>query len=232
MKLKKPIKLLLGVAVFVTLPSLLLFGFLYFKHHQELPSGSTGEGADNLATKMLVTLNYEAFTSTDCIEWTFKNKRHYKWERTKGTCDVLWKEYKIKLNLKNHADSKAYVHGFTIEGEMGSDLVEQAKCYFEKDVFWLIAPFKVFDQGVERKLATLENGEKGLLVNYNPDDTYVWTFDASGKPKSFYMWDSKTPIDGLEVSWSDWQIAETGVKLPTFHKFIFFGMEISDIKTY
>jgi len=231
MKLKKPIKIILGIVVFLTLPSFLFFGLLYFKHHQDLPLGTEGKSADDLATKMLVSLNYEAYTSTDYIEWTFKNRRHYEWEKTKEICNVFWKDYKIKLDLKDHNESKAYVHGFIIEGDMGEDLVNEAQNYFEKDVFWLIAPFQVFDQGVSRKLVKLPNDTFGLLVSYKNKNTYLWHFDDSGKPKSFNMWDSRSPIDGLEATWSNWQIAETGVKLPTFHKILFFGLEISDIKT-
>ncbi|TBN19028.1 hypothetical protein [Hyunsoonleella pacifica] len=231
MKLKKTIKIILGVVIFLTLPSLLFFGFLYFKHHQDLPNGTEGKAADDLATKMLVALNYEAYTSTDYIEWTFKNRRHYEWDKTKSTCDVFWKDYKIRLDLKDHTESKAFVHGFTIEGEMGQDLVDEAKEYFKNDVFWLIAPFQAFDKGVSRKLVVLPDDEKALLITYSNEASYLWRFDDSGKPKSFNMWDSNTPIDGLSASWNDWQIVETGMKLPKFHKILFFGMEISDIKT-
>ncbi len=231
MTLKKPIKLILGVVTFLTLPSLLFFGYLYFKHHQDIPLGTEGTSANNLATKMLVALNYEAYTSTDYIEWTFKNRRHYEWKKTERICEVFWKDYKIRLDLKDHTQSKAFVHGFTIKGEMGEALVNEALDYFKNDVFWLIAPFQVFNEGVSRKLVALPNNENALLVNYGNGDTYLWHFDDSGKPKSFNMWDSKTPIDGLEASWNDWQVVETGAKLPTFHKFLFFGIEITDIKT-
>ncbi|MEW4925612.1 hypothetical protein [Algibacter sp. 2305UL17-15] len=230
MKLKKPIKIILGVVVFLTLPTLLLFGFLYYKHHQDIPEGVQGKAADNLATKMLVALNYEAYQNTDYLEWTFKKRRHYKWEKTKSICEVFWKDYKIKLDLNDHSESKAYVHGFTIEGEMGEELIAKGQSYFKEDIFWLIAPFTVFDEGVTRQLVTLENNKKGLLVTYDNNASYLWHFDDSGKPKGFNMWDSKTPIDGLEASWNNWQVAETGVKLPTFHKVLFFGSEISHIK--
>ncbi|PQV47867.1 hypothetical protein CLV33_106187 [Jejuia pallidilutea] len=231
MKLKKPIKITLGIVIFLTLPSILFFSFLYFKHHQNLPNGTEGKAADDLATKMLIALNYEAYTSTDYIEWTFKKRRHYKWKKTDNICEVYWKDYKIKLDLKDYAESKAYVHGFIIEGEMGEDLVEDANNYFKNDIFWLVAPFQVFDEGVSRKLVTLSGNNKALLVTYKNNDAYLWHFDATGKPTSFNMWDSKTPIKGLKASWNDWQIAETGVKLPTFHKILYFGIEISDIKT-
>jgi len=45
------------------------------------------------------------------------------------------------------------------------------------------------------------------------------------------MWTSILPIDGLEASWTNWTTLDNGVLLPTFHKFMFFGLEITDIKT-
>ncbi len=232
MKLKKTIKIALGVFAFITLPSLLFFSYLYFKHHQDLPNGVEGKAADDLATKMLIALNYEAYTSTDYIEWTFKNRRHYKWEKTNNTCEVFWKDYKIRLDLKDHSESKAYVHGFTIEGEMGAELVEKGLNYFQKDIFWLIAPFQVFNSGVRRELATNENGEKGLLVTNKNDESYLWLLDDKGKPIRVNMWDSRAPIDGLVAEYGSWQITETGVKLPTFHKVLYTALKISDVKTH
>ncbi|GAB1857935.1 hypothetical protein MHTCC0001_27720 [Flavobacteriaceae bacterium MHTCC 0001] len=230
MKLKKPIKIILGVIIFITLPTLLLFGFAYFKYHEPLPIGTKGAKADNLATKMLIALNYEAYRNTDYIEWTFKNKRHYNWEKAKHKCDVLWKEYKVKLDFNDHSKSKAYVHGFTISGEKGKELVDQALDYFENDIFWLIAPYQVFDEGVTREFVTLPSSQKGLLVNYSENETYLWKIDSSGLPTSFQMWGNKTPIDGLEATWNDWTFVATGAKFPTFHKLLFFGFELTDLE--
>ena len=101
MKPKRIIKLILKGVIFLTLPSLLFLGFMYYKNHQELPNGLAGKPADDLATKMLVALNFEAYVSTDYIEWTFKNKRRYKWQKTDKKCEVFWKEYKVKLIFRN-----------------------------------------------------------------------------------------------------------------------------------
>lgn len=232
MKPKKPLKIILGIVVFLTLPSLIFFGYLYAKNHEDLPVGVEGKAADDLATKMLVALNYEAYLNTDYIGWTFKNRRHYEWEKTQNICDVFWKDYKIRLDLKNHSESKAYVHGFTIEGEMGIELVNKALNYFQKDIFWLVAPFQVFDTDVKRELVTLDNNEKALLVTYKNNDAYLWHLDNTGKPKHLNMWDSRTPINGLKASYGKWQITETGVNLPTFHKVLFTGLVISDLETH
>ena len=229
MKLKKPIKIVLGALVLLTLPSMLFLGFLYYKNHQELPVGISGKAADNLATKMLIKLNYEAFASTNIIEWTFKNRRHYKWEKNNGTCDVLWKDYKIRLNLRDHSKSKAYVHGFNIESDMGKELIDEALEFYTKDVFWLIAPYQVFNEGVKRAVVTLHDDTEALLVTYKTNESYLWHFDESGKPKYFNMWGKRAPIDGVEATWLDWTPVKTGALLPTFHKVLFTGLELTDI---
>jgi hypothetical protein len=228
---KKLLKIILGTVVFITLPSLLLLGFLYYKNHRTLPTGTEGVMADQLATKMLMALNYEAFVGTDYIEWTFKNKRHYKWHKAKKTCEVHWKDYKINLDLKTPEASKAYVHGFTIQGDLGQSLVKEARDYFHNDVFWLTAPFNVFKKGTKRAIVTETNGQHALLITNSDNSAYLWHFTDNGIPKSCNMWDDKTPIQGLEAIWQDWQVIGTGAKLPKFHKVLYFGMEISDVKT-
>ena len=59
MKTKKTLKIITGAIVFLTLPSLLFFGFLYFKYNEDLPTGIQGEKADALAYNMLEALDYE-----------------------------------------------------------------------------------------------------------------------------------------------------------------------------
>jgi hypothetical protein len=54
--------------------------------------------------------------------------------------------------------------------------------------------------------------------------------DESGKPLSFRMWTSITPIQGLEASWEHWTTTESGAQLPTLHKILFLGIELRDIK--
>jgi hypothetical protein len=65
-----------------------------------------------------------------------------------------------------------------------------------------------------------------------PGDSYLWLLDNNFKPKAFKMWTSILPIDGIESSWTDWITTESGAQLPTFHKFLVFGLEITDIKGY
>lgn len=234
-KLKKIFKIAAGIIVFFTLPSLLLFGFLYFKHNQDLPIGIQGKEADAIAYKMLDALDFEAYKNTNTIEWTFKKRHHYKWDKANNICEVYWKTYKVVLNLNNIDESSVYIHSFKNESKMAQELIDKALKYFNNDSFWLVAPYKIFDSGVERRLVKTEDNKDALLVTYTsggstPGDSYLWLLDGNHKPKAFKMWTSILPIDGLEASWSDWTTAESGAQLPIFHKFLFFGLEITDIK--
>ncbi len=235
MKTKKTFKIITGIIVFLTLPSILFFVFMFFKYNEDLPQGQQGPEADALAYSMLDVLDYEAYKNTDYIEWTFKNLHHYKWEKSKNTCTVFWKDNKVTLHLNEPSLNRAFIHGFRVEGEMGIELVEKGLSYFNNDSFWLIAPYKVFDKGTERRLVKLQDGNNGLLVTYTtggttPGDSYLWLFEKNGMPKSFKMWTSILPIQGLESSWSHWTTTESGVKLPTFHNILFLGIEITNIK--
>ncbi|TNJ41543.1 hypothetical protein KFZ70_12665 [Tamlana fucoidanivorans] len=233
--MKKVLKIILGGLVFLTLPSLLFFAFFYFKYHENLPEGTSGNQADTLAYNMLNALNYEAYKNTDMIEWTFKNRRHYIWNKSKNTCEVLWKSYRVDLNLANPTKSTVFIHGFRNESDISHDLIKKALRYFNNDSFWLVAPYKVFDKGTERKLVKIANKD-ALLVTYSsggttPGDSYLWLLDDNDKPYAFKMWTSILPIDGLEASWDNWITTNTGAMLPTFHKFLFLGLEITHIKT-
>lgn len=231
---KKILKIIAGLVLFLSLPTLLLFGFLYFKYNEKLPIGVAGPEAEKLATKMLESLDYEAYQSTNYIEWTFKKRHHYKWNKARKTCEVYWKNYKVNLNLTNTASSEAFENNLKINGKEAKMLIEKATSYYNNDSFWLVAPFKVFDEGTERSTVNLENGKKGLLVTYKsggstPGDSYLWHLNDNGKPTSFQMWVQILPIDGLEASWNDWTTTESGAQLPTFHKLMVLGLEITDL---
>ena len=234
MKLKKLLKISAGVVIFLTLPSLLFFGFVYFKYNEELPVGKSGPAAEVLAQNMVDALDYEAYKNTNYIEWTFKNRHHYKWSKSEGTCLVYWKEYKVDLNLNEPSSSKAYVHNFKVDGDQANELIDDATTYFNNDSFWLVAPYKVFDSGVERSIVKTENGEDALLVTYTsggttPGDSYLWFLDKNNKPTKFKMWVDILPIGGLEASWNNWTTTESGAQLPTFHKLLFLGITLEDV---
>ena len=235
MKLKKPLKIFVGVVIFFTLPSLLFFGFVYFKYNEDLPNGKSGPAAELLAQNMLNALDYEAYKNTNYLEWTFKNRHHFKWQKNEGTCMVYWKEYKVDLDLNNSSESKAYVQNFKVNGEQAEELITEATNYFNNDSFWLVAPYKVFDSGVERRIVKRDDGNDALLVTYTsggttPGDSYLWLLDKNNKPTKFKMWVDILPIGGLEASWTDWTTTESGAQLPTFHELLFLGIQMGNVK--
>ena len=230
-KLKKILKIVIGLVIFFTLPTLLFFGFLYFKYNEPLPDGQKGIKADQLATRMLNILDYDAYKATDYLEWTFKGRNKYKWYKTNNRCEVYWSSFKVDLDLNNIENSKVFIANQIYNGIEKQDYIDKAESYFNNDSFWLVAPYKVFDNGVERKIVKTEDGESALLVTYNsggttPGDSFLWHFDASGKPVSFQMWVEILPIEGLKATWDNWITTESGAQLPTTHKLLFLSLDM------
>lgn len=200
----------------------------YFVNNESLPEGAAGDEADALAQKMMIAMNKEAFDATEILEWSFRDSHFYKWKKEEGLVEVSWDDNKITLNLNDINKS-----------EGGSpELVDKALDYFYNDSFWLVAPYKVFDDGVERKILDYE-GNKALLVTYTsggstPGDSYLWILDEQGLPTSYKMWTSIIPLGGVSATWSDWKNADSGIKLPTSHKLSLFGMELNmgEVKAY
>ena len=234
-KLKKALKIIGGIIIFFTLPTLLLYGFMYLKYNEDLPTGEQGDKADQLAMQMLTALDENAYLNTDYLEWNFKGNHYYKWYKSDNTCEVIWKHFTVILDFENPKNSKVFVAEQPYNGIEKQDYITKAENYFNNDSFWLVAPYKVFDKGTERRLVKTEDNKNALLITYKsggttPGDSYLWHLDENGKPKSFQMWVDILPINGLEATWNNWTTTESGAQLPTFHKFLMFDLEMGDVK--
>ncbi|QLE02981.1 hypothetical protein HX109_15915 [Galbibacter sp. BG1] len=210
---------------------------VYFVYNEPLPVGKEGKEAEALAQKMLKAINYTNYTKTRFIEWSVNNKHFYKWDKEKHRADVKWDENLVKLNLKNYSKSEVFIDGVKMHTEPREELIEKAVNYFNNDSFWLVAPFKIMDKGTVRKLVKLDNGEEALLVTYTqggntPGDSYLWKLKSNGFPESYKMWAQIIPIGGMEASWDDWKVTETTTYLPSKHKFLFFTLDMGDVKGY
>ena len=173
MKIKRILKIIGGLVVFFTLPTLLFFGFIYLRYNESLPQGQQGPEADALAKEMLISLNENAYLNTDYLEWTFKGIRSYKWYKNDGRCEVSWDDFKVNLDLKNKGNSKVFVLGNEYNGVEKDDYVEKAIAYFNNDSFWLVAPYKVFDKGVERQLVATDEGKEAFISHL-----YFWWYNT------------------------------------------------------
>lgn len=232
--MKRILKWMIGLVVLLIVG---LFVWAWFKS-EPLPKGVEGKEADLLAEKMLKSLNYDAYKNTRFLEWSFRNNQNqYKWDKENGSCEIKWKDFDVSLNLANPEKSSVLKNGQKLSGTERSKIIAKASGYFNNDSFWLVAPFKVFDAGTRRFLVSNQEGEKGLLVTYSkggstPGDSYLWLLNENGFPNSFKMWVSVIPIGGLEASWDDWLVTESGAFLPKTHEFGPLEFDMGQIKAY
>jgi hypothetical protein len=231
----KIIKTLAKIILALTTLLGLMVLFIFLRFDKAIPAGVQGEEADRLAHAMLDELSYENYKATDFLSWTFRGKRSYEWSRKEGKCIVSWEKNKVLLVLDNTQKSKVYINDIVYSGPKKSQLVDQALSYFNNDSFWLVAPYKVLDPGVERRYIETAEGQAALLVSYTtggstPGDTYLWHFDAQGVPTSFQLWVNLIPIGGLSASWEDWKATSSGAKIASFHQISFLGIELTDIQ--
>jgi len=232
--LKKLGKILVAILVLVLISA----GILYALYNEPLPEGVASKEADALATKMLTALNHEAYKETRFLEWSFANgKHHYKWDKVSDTVLVSWRDYRVGLNLRDRTKSKVLKGNMVVAASEKKELIKKATTFFNNDSFWLVAPYKIFDDGTQRSIVALENGSKGLMVTYTsggdtPGDSYLWELQPNGFPISFKMWVKIIPIGGLEASWDAWQVTESGAFLPVAHQLGPVTLEMGTVRAY
>ena len=193
----------------------------------------TSNQADELAHKMLAALNSSAYTNTQFLEWSFRGKHHYKWNKLNGVVWVSWKQNQVELHTDHIEKSKVHSKN---SNKTNQEIIEKALAYFNNDSFWLVAPYKVFDEGVKRSVVS-DKGGTGLKVTYTsggttPGDTYIWYLDDHYFPKYYRMWVKIIPIGGLKATWDSWEKTNQGVLLPTKHKILGLTIDMGEVKAY
>ena len=231
---RKIVRVILGFLLLLVIAG----GVLYLVYNETLPEGKSGEQADAVALKMLKAVNYEAYKNTRYFEWSFAGGAHlYKWDKENGKVKVQFDDYTVDLNLNDKASSIVSKENETLSAKESRDVYRTAWNYFNNDSFWLVAPFKIFDRGTTRSIVNFEDGSDGLLVTYSsggttPGDSYLWKLQPNGFPESYQMWVDIIPIGGVEATWEDWQIMESGVFLPTSHKIGPMTLFMGEVRAY
>ena len=186
---------------------------------ERLPTGVFGPEADQMAQKMLSSINDQAWRNTGAISWGYDD-RSYVWDKKRHFVEVNYDGYLVLLDINaRNGWIKKKEEGLTKEEE--SEVCLKAWKYWCNDSFWLNPISKVFDSGTVRSIVKWRN-QDALLVTYTtggstPGDSYLWILDENGRPKSWKMWVSIIPIGGMEFSWDKWIKLETGVWISTFH---------------
>ena len=200
-------KILKVIGLFITI-AIVATGVYYVANNEALPKGVQGKEAEKLAKKMMSAINKSAFDHTEILEWSFRGKHHYVWKKQEGLVDVSWDSNLVTVNLNDYSKSI----GDTPK------LIKKAINFFNNDSFWLVAPYKVFDDGVERSIVNVD-GKDALLIKYTsggttPGDSYLWILDENYVPVSFKMWTQIIPIGGLAATWNDFITSDSGIMLP------------------
>lgn len=198
----------------------------------EISSGDIAS-ADALANKMLKAIHKEEWDTIRYVQWSFRDKRHFVWDKHGHLAQVIWDDNRVLIN-PNSSIGIAYQDDMLQEGEEADELILKAIDAFNNDSFWLNAPAKVYDLGTERSIVDHE-GKDALMVKYTtgggtPGDSYLWILDENGLPISWKMWVSIIPLGGVELTWEEWA-DYSGAKLSQFHKGDVFDLRISNIKT-
>lgn len=200
----------------------LLFAFLLLRIllGTPMPVGVAGPQAEQLADRMLRSLNYEGYQNLEEINWSFPRGHHFVWRKQQDTVEVRWDDYQV-IFCPSTLQGRAFQSGVPLKGGYGREVIAEAWELFANDSFWLVAPFKIRDPGTVRELVTTDIGQ-GLLVTYTsggvtPGDSYLWVLDANDRPVAWQMWVDIIPIGGLEFSWEGWE-QQGGVWFAPLHQ--------------
>ncbi len=225
-------RIIIGLVILV----LLLVIVVRLVLHESRPT-VIESNADQLANKILLAVNKESWDFLKYVQWSFPRGHHYVWDRPNNKIGVSWEDFVVHLDM-NAVDGKAYKGDVVLEGEDNVKAVQEAWSLWCNDSFWLTAPFKVFDPGTTRQLAVDAEGQEGMLITYEsggitPGDQYLWFVDNQGLPTEYKMWVKILPIEGVYVSWVDYETLAGGSKLAQSHTLGLTNMQIdiTDIKS-
>ena len=156
------------------------------------------EKADQVARELIAALGGEsAWEKARQFRFDFVVERDGKravefrhlWDRYTGDYRLLGTDksgapFAVYFNV-NTRDGVAFLNGKAVEGEEKKKLLETAYGRFINDSYWLLAPWKVFDPGVQRAYDGEKTGPDGALC-----DVIRLSFEGVGlTPKDIYwLW--------------------------------------------
>ena len=205
----------------------------------ELPMGDVkayNPEADKFGEKILARIKHDAYKTTNAIEWSFGGRRHFKWNKKDHIVDVSWDTIRVNLFPAEREKSTVFFNDKKQE-KADPKLVKRAWDIFNNDNFWLVAPHKIFDDGVIRNLIKVD-GKDALQVTYTkggttPGDSYIWLVDDSYLPIKFLMTVPSMNMKQVPASWDEWFTTKSGTLLPKNHTFSSGrSLSMGDVKAY
>lgn len=194
--------------------------------------------ADSVAYRMLEAHGADAFASAPYLRFNFavetpKGTRvvaRHLWDRTTGDYRVEWtggedSTYVALVNVRTVQNGEpkgsAFLNGSELDGEMATEIRQEAYGRFINDSYWLLAPLKTFDPGVNRTyLPDSSTAEHDVLhlsfgdVGLTPGDEYWlyvsketgrldrWAFHLQSmdeeSPPSAFDWTNYTSLQAPE----------------------------------
>lgn len=177
--------------------------------------------ADSLAARALEATGGAAWSSAPALRFSFAVERdgertlraRHAWDRTTNDYRVAWPAsadsvYTVLMNLDTRT-GRAFVNGIALDSAATVLALETAYGRYINDTYWLAAPAKLLDEGVNRALApdsstaqaealALSFGNVGLT----PGDRYwVWIDRASGRMARWAYILEGQPAEGPASAW-------------------------------
>lgn len=203
--------------------------------HESKPKIVVSADAEEWTDKMFEAINKKAWDSTRYVKWLFPGGHAYVWDKFENQVEVIWGNKRVLLHTKT-VSGVSFIDGKSTNASKNKRLINKSWSMFCNDSWWLNAPSKARDKGVERTVVKTKEGRVGLQVQYKtggvtPGDTYVWFLNEAGLPIAYKMWVKIIPIGGVEASWDQWKNTATGAKIAHSHKMMGFEMPIKNIET-
>lgn len=186
--------------------------------------------ARELADRVMQALGgEEAWEETRYITFGFAGARTHWWDRYTGRHRLEGEtregeRYLVLHDLDDQGEEgRAWLDGEPAEGERGAELVENAYAAWINDTYWLLAPYKLRDPGVDLSYAgteTVDGVEYEKLhlafegVGLTPGDRY-WMYvhpDTGLVDRWAYVLESQEPPPTV-WEWTGWARYGPGIML-------------------
>ncbi len=143
--------------------------------------------ADSVAYRLMEAHGVDAFASAPYLRFNFAFEspkgsrvigRHF-WDRTTGDYRVEWRDgadstYVALVNVREveeeTPEGAVYLNGEELDGKAAEEARKQAYGRFVNDTYWLLAPMKVFDPGVNREYLADSSTAKHDVLHLTFDD--------------------------------------------------------------